>query len=133
MVDRVEISIIEEEQPRWLAFLNGELDAAGYTGAAASSSTQAMPNGKLAPNLAKQRHPRLPHARSPTARSRYFNMEDPVVGGYAPEKVALRRAISLAYDIDEEIRLIRQRPGDRRRSRRCCRTPPATTRTSRAR
>ena len=26
MVDRVEISIIEEEQPRWLAFLNGEAD-----------------------------------------------------------------------------------------------------------
>ena len=34
----------------------------------------------------------------------YFNMEDPVVGGYTPEKVALRRAISLAYDVDVEIR-----------------------------
>jgi ABC-type transport system substrate-binding protein len=31
-----------------------------------------------------------------------------VVGGYTPEKVALRRAISLAYDIDREIRLIRR-------------------------
>ena len=27
-------------------------------------------------------------------------MEDPVVGGYSADKVALRRAISLAYDID---------------------------------
>ncbi len=35
----------------------------------------------------------------------YFNMEDPVVGGYSPEKVALRRAIGLAIDIDQEIRL----------------------------
>ena len=25
-LDRVEISVIEESQPRWLAFLNGELD-----------------------------------------------------------------------------------------------------------
>ena len=37
----------------------------------------------------------------------FFNMEDPIVGGYTPEKVALRRAINLSYDIHEEIRLIR--------------------------
>ena len=35
-------------------------------------------------------------------------MEDPVVGGYTPDEVALRRAISLAYDVDDEIRLIRR-------------------------
>jgi ABC-type transport system substrate-binding protein len=38
----------------------------------------------------------------------YFNMEDPVVGGYTPERVALRRALSLAYDVDREIRLVRR-------------------------
>ena len=38
----------------------------------------------------------------------YFNMEDPVVGGYTPAKVALRRAVQLAYDIDYEIRIIRR-------------------------
>jgi ABC-type transport system substrate-binding protein len=31
-----------------------------------------------------------------------------VVGGYTPEKVALRRAISLAVDVDKEIRLARK-------------------------
>jgi ABC-type transport system substrate-binding protein len=36
----------------------------------------------------------------------YFGMEHPVVGGYTPEKVALRRAISLALDTDEWIRAI---------------------------
>jgi ABC-type transport system substrate-binding protein len=36
----------------------------------------------------------------------YFNLDDPVVGGYAPERVALRRAIGLGYDDEEEIRLI---------------------------
>jgi ABC-type transport system substrate-binding protein len=35
----------------------------------------------------------------------YFNMEDPVVGGYTPDKVALRRAIGLAIDVDKLIRI----------------------------
>ena len=30
----------------------------------------------------------------------FFNMDDPLVGGYTPAKIALRRAISLAYDRD---------------------------------
>ena len=38
----------------------------------------------------------------------YFNMDDPMVGGYTPDKVALRRAISLGYNADEEIRMIRR-------------------------
>jgi ABC-type transport system substrate-binding protein len=35
-------------------------------------------------------------------------MEDPVVGGYTPEKIALRRAIGMAYNTDEYIRVIRK-------------------------
>jgi ABC-type transport system substrate-binding protein len=35
-------------------------------------------------------------------------MENPVVGGYTPEKVALRRAIALAVNVDEEIRVVRR-------------------------
>jgi ABC-type transport system substrate-binding protein len=38
----------------------------------------------------------------------YFNMEDPTVGGYTPDKIALRRAIALAIDVDKEIRLPRR-------------------------
>ncbi|HEX6363551.1 MAG TPA: ABC transporter substrate-binding protein, partial [Albitalea sp.] len=38
----------------------------------------------------------------------YFNMEDPVVGGYTAEKVALRRAMALATDIEREIRVVRR-------------------------
>ena len=51
-----------------------------------------------------------------------FNMENPVVGGYTPEKVALRRAIALGYNIDEEIRRLRAA----RRSRRRRIVPPRT-------
>lgn len=38
----------------------------------------------------------------------YFNMEDPVVGGYTADKVALRRAIGLATNVQREISLARR-------------------------
>jgi ABC-type transport system substrate-binding protein len=36
----------------------------------------------------------------------YFGMEHPVTGGYTPEKVALRRAIALGFEIETAIRQI---------------------------
>ncbi|HEY6132561.1 MAG TPA: ABC transporter substrate-binding protein [Rubrivivax sp.] len=104
MIDRVEISIIEENQPRWLAFLNGQIDFINLPG---DFVNQAMPNGKVAPNLAKQgiRGYRTINADSAFT---YFNMEDPVVGGYTPERVALRRAISLGMDVERDIRIVRR-------------------------
>jgi ABC-type transport system substrate-binding protein len=64
-----------------------------------------VPGGKLAPNLAKQG---IRDYRSLNADVGFivFNMEDPLVGGYTPEKIALRRAFSLAYDQNREIRLV---------------------------
>jgi ABC-type transport system substrate-binding protein len=35
-------------------------------------------------------------------------MEDPVVGGYTPERVALRRAVALGLDLDAEIMRLRR-------------------------
>jgi len=82
MIDRVEISIINEEQPLWLAFLNGQLDMLEVPGAFAQ---QAMPGGKLAPYLAR-RGVRGSRELVPRIRLLWFNMNDPVVGGYTPEK-----------------------------------------------
>jgi len=95
MVDRVEISIIEEEQPRWLAFLSNEADLQFEMGF--QFIPQAMPNGKVAPNLAKRglQGRRFPE---PTTYMLLFNMEDAMVGGYAPANIALRRAIGLGFD-----------------------------------
>ena len=104
MVDRVEVSIIEESQPRWLAFLNGQID---YINVPGEFVNQAMPNGRVAPNLARlgiQGYRSL----NPDSAFTYFNMEDPVLGGYEPPKVALRRAIALAMDVEREIRVIRR-------------------------
>jgi ABC-type transport system substrate-binding protein len=105
MIDRVEVSIIEEVQPRWLAFLNAEQDL--IENVPAEFVNLAVPNGKLAPNLAKRGIGLHRYARSDISMT-YFAMEHPVVGGNAPEKVALRRAISLAVDVEREIRLARR-------------------------
>ena len=102
--DGVEIAIVQENQPRWLSFLNGQADFARVP---PELSQIAAPNGKIAPNLAKQGI-RLHRYLNPDTALSYFNIEDPVVGGYTPAKVALRRAIQLAYDIDYEIRIIRR-------------------------
>jgi ABC-type transport system substrate-binding protein len=104
LIDRVEVSIIEETQPRWLAFLNGEMD---LTWVPEEFSNQAMPNNKLAPNLAKKG---IQMEQSPLLDITYlyFNMDDPVWGGYTPEKVALRRAVALTYKTQDEIAIIRK-------------------------
>jgi ABC-type transport system substrate-binding protein len=104
LIGRIEISVIEEGQPRWLAFLGQEVDY-----------LQPFPidfiaellddNGKLRPELAAKgiQHELLLRPNSWWA---YFNMEDPVVGGYTQEKIALRRAISMAFNTNEFIRVL---------------------------
>ncbi len=105
LVGRVEISIIEETQPRWLAFLNREHD---YIERFPNEYANiAAPGGKLAPNLAKQGIS-LQRQVEPNLTYYYFNMEDPVVGGYTPAKVALRRAVSMSMNDNEEIQILRK-------------------------
>ena len=91
MVDRVEVSIIEEQQPRWLAFLNGQIDL--VRGARrVRQHRDAGRQGRAQPRQAGIRGYRVVQ---PDTAITYFNMEHPVVGGYTPDKVALRRAIGL--------------------------------------
>ena len=105
MVDRVEISVIEEVQPRWLSFLGNEHDFLFLLPEA--FSYQAIPNNQLAPNLVKKRIS-MERVAIPDVTLTYMNMEHPMLGGYTPDKVALRRAIALAYHTEEEIRLPRR-------------------------
>jgi hypothetical protein len=67
----------------------------------------AIPNNKLAPYLVKRGVAMERYARADVSVS-YFGMEHPVVGGYTPDKVALRRALSLAVDVEREIQLVRR-------------------------
>ncbi len=105
MIDRVEIFIVEENQPRWLAFLNGEHDLVDEI--PVDLANLIVPNGQLAPNLAK-RGVQMDRTPRPSVDMALFNMEHPVVGGHDSQQVALRRAISLAYSADDEIRLVRK-------------------------
>lgn len=100
LVDQVEVQIVEESQPRLLAFLNAQHD--WIERLPPELSPPYIPHGKLAPHLARkgitlERVPAVDVSYS------YFGMEHPVVGGYTPDKVALRRAIALAYDVQAEI------------------------------
>ncbi len=104
MVDRVEVSIIEEEQPRWLSYLNDEHDFVELL--PPEFVDTALPKGKVAPHLAKRGMQGFRSLRADIALIIY-NMDDPVVGGLSPAKVALRRAINLGLNIDREIRLAR--------------------------
>ena len=102
---RVEISVIEEGQARWLAFLNGEIDGIEAPGIPSEFVDVALDHGKLKKELVARgiRHDVLVR---PNVYFTYFNMEDAVVGGYTPEKIALRRAIGMAYNNTEAIRVL---------------------------
>jgi len=105
MLDRVEVSIVEENQPRWLSFLQAQADFLEEV--PPEFISVAMPGGQVAPNLAKRGVQGYRMIRADVAFT-FFNMEDATVGGYKPDKVALRRAISLAIDVEREIRLVRR-------------------------
>lgn len=105
LVDRVQVAVIEEPQPRWLSFLNEEQDV--MENLPAEFIDTAVVNGQLTPGLARRGMTMVRYARSDVALS-YFGMENPVVGGYTPDKVALRRAIALAVDVPREIRIVRR-------------------------
>lgn len=105
LVDRVEVYIIEEQQPRWLAFLNGEHDLLDRL--PNNFVHVAAPGGRMAPGL-RRRGINMARVLGADITYTVFNMKHPVIGGYTPEKVALRRAISLALNVEEEIRIPRR-------------------------
>jgi oligopeptide transport system substrate-binding protein len=108
LVANVEISIIEEAQPRMLAFQQKQLD---FVAVPVNLVTNVLdPDNRLKPEFAKA-GVRLERAVQPAIVYLYFNMDDPVVGGYTPVQIALRRAIAIGYDVNEEIRVLRQNQG----------------------
>jgi ABC-type transport system substrate-binding protein len=102
-VDRIEISIIQEEQSRWLAFSEKQLDLDFLPQLAAP---KVMQGDHLKPEYAAMGI-HLDRAIDPGINYTLFNMDDPTVGGYGKEKIALRRAIAMAYNTRDDIALIR--------------------------
>lgn len=104
-VGRVEINVMEEDQTRWLAFNQKQLDILNLP---ATFRAQVFePGGAMRAawvdaqvNVFSEVEPEIIYA--------YFNFRDPLVGGFAPEKVALRRAIILGYRVEDDINIIRK-------------------------
>lgn len=104
-VDRVEVRIAEEFQGRMLGFLNAEYD---YLEQIPESMTgMVVHDGALKPDLAARG---IVLSRFPVLQTYYMwmNMTDPVVGGYSTDRIALRRAISMAYNSAEDIALLKK-------------------------
>ena len=101
-IGRIEVSIIEEGGPEYLTFEQGNLDLIAL---AADNASRALDGSKLKPDLARRG---IVHHRfsAPTMTYTYFNLEDPTVGGYSREQIALRRAIAMGFNTDEMIRVL---------------------------
>ncbi len=109
-IGRVEISIIEESNPQWLAFEAGDLD---YANLPADLVPRVLdPGSALKPVYAKQ-GVRLARAMQPSLSYCYFNMDDAVVGGYAPERIALRRAVVMGFNTPDEVNVWYQGQAER--------------------
>ena len=108
LVRTVEISIIEEAQPRLLAFQQKQLD---WLSVPSNLVTKVLDADNRANAELASSGVRVERGIQPAISYTYFNMDDPVVGGYAPAQIALRRAIILGYDVNEEIRVLRQGQG----------------------
>ena len=104
-VGRVEVSIIEEVQSAWLAFNQKELDLLALPATFRPQVFDA--DNRIKPEWTEQ-GVALFKAIDPDISYVFFNFRDPLVGGFAKEKLALRRAIIMAYNVDEEIRVIRK-------------------------
>jgi len=98
----VEINIIEEELTRLLQFEQGGLDYLGLRGDAAG---RLLVNGKLKPEYVARGVSRQVFAE-PYLFSFNFNTVDPVVGGMSNDRVALRRAIAMAIDLETLVKVV---------------------------
>lgn len=101
----VEISIMEETQSRWLAFQRGDTDIEYQLAEVAPTFITA--DGQLKPEFTR-RGIKLERTVDPEIIYLYFNMQDKTVGGLGKEKIALRRAIAMAYKVEDQIRIIRK-------------------------
>ena len=99
-IGKVVVNIIEEEQSRWLAFQSGQLDFDKLT---SNAVTQVLDGQQLKPAF-KEKNIQLYPNKDAEITYTMMNMRDPVIGGFGLDKIALRRALAMAFDQKENIR-----------------------------
>jgi ABC-type transport system substrate-binding protein len=98
----VEVNIIDEELTRLLQFEQGGIDYLVLRGEIAS---RLLANGKLKPEYAARGVTRHVHPE-PYLFSFTLNIADPVIGGMSNDRIALRRAIALAVDLETLVKVV---------------------------
>lgn len=100
ILDEVQVEFLQQDQPMWLKFQNEDLD---YCQVPAEFYEEVFNKrtGKLLPDVRKKGITSSPVALLDFI-FRGFNMEDELLGGYTDKKRALRQAICLALDWDEQ-------------------------------
>lgn len=101
-IGTVDIAIVDEDLPRLLQFERGALDVIVLRGDIAG---RMLTDGKLKPEYAARGIVRHVFPE-PFVFCFYFNMADPVIGGKEKDRIALRRAMALALDVDALIRVV---------------------------
>lgn len=100
----IDIQVMEEGQSRWLSFIKDEVDLFALDG---ELTVQALQDGKLKPELVKK-GVQLSRITDPSIDYHYWNMQNPVVGGLSKDKIALRRAMAMAFSADNYINILQK-------------------------
>jgi ABC-type transport system substrate-binding protein len=98
----IEISVIEEDVTRLLEFDRGRLDVVVLRGEIAS---RLLTGNTLKPEYAARGIVRLA-VPEPYLFSIYVNVADAAIGGMSNDRIALRRAIALGFDVENLIKVL---------------------------
>ena len=104
MIDRAVYRMDKEWIPRWNKFLQGYYDVSEIGGDVFDQAVSLTSQGDaiLSDEMAR-RGIRLLTTPALIVSYLAFNMNDPVVGGYSEKQRKLRQAISIVFDVEEEI------------------------------
>jgi oligopeptide transport system substrate-binding protein len=112
MIDRLVRRMEKESVPRWNKFLQGYYDSSGIGSDQFDQAVRMTSRGDPAlTDELTERGIRLLTSSSVSVSYYAFNMNDPVFGGYTEPKRKLRQAISVAFDIEEEVTIFRNGQG----------------------
>ena len=101
-IGAVEVSIIDEDVTRLLDFDSGGLD---YIALRGEIATRPLANGKLKPEYVARGVQRVVFPEA-YIFALFLNIKDPVIGGMTNERIALRRAISMAIDTSRMVDVV---------------------------
>jgi len=104
-IDRIVFSREKESIPYWNKFLQGYYDTSGITSDVFDQAVRVSIEGEtgVTPEM-ESRGIRLSTSLAASTGYVAFNWDDPVVGGKAGERAQkLRQAVSIAFDVEEQI------------------------------